>query len=195
MTADTEQHREVLLGNKQLLSIFFVGAVLLGIAFTIGYIMGKNTATKIADGNAAGYQSPVSPSRTGEKAVDSTATRDDSAPSEPQTAASNSEVSPPSKPVEPSAVTAKSSSTVEPAEPPSQARVASGSYLQVAALKRGDAEHVVTTLQRRGFPALVGESSKEGLFRVLVGPFQSMAQLSESKQKLKAAGMDSILVR
>src|ERR1700730_2192384 len=36
---------ELVLGNKQLLSAFFIVVVLLGVFFTMGYIIGKNTAT------------------------------------------------------------------------------------------------------------------------------------------------------
>jgi len=50
-------------------------------------------------------------------------------------------------------------------------------------------------LREHGFPALLGESPKEGLFRVLVGPFHDMSSLADSKQKLRAAGFDSIVAR
>jgi cell division septation protein DedD len=73
--------------------------------------------------------------------------------------------------------------------------VAAGSYLQIAALKRQDADHMVEVLRKRGYPALLGESPKEGLFRVLVGPFKDMPALADSKQRLKAAGIDSIVAR
>ena len=35
---------ELVLGNKQLLSVFFIVVVLLGVFFTMGYIVGRNTA-------------------------------------------------------------------------------------------------------------------------------------------------------
>src|SRR5260370_8662904 len=35
----------VVWGNKQLLSVFFIVVVLLGVFFTMGYIIGRNTAT------------------------------------------------------------------------------------------------------------------------------------------------------
>src|ERR671930_175914 len=34
---------ELILGNKQLLSVFFIVVVLLGVFFTMGYIVGKNS--------------------------------------------------------------------------------------------------------------------------------------------------------
>src|SRR3954470_19281838 len=35
---------ELVLGNKQLLSVFFIVVVLLGVFFTMGYIVGRNSA-------------------------------------------------------------------------------------------------------------------------------------------------------
>src|SRR5580698_7373312 len=40
----TDGEHELVLGNKQLLSAFFVVVVLLGVFFTMGYFVGKNTA-------------------------------------------------------------------------------------------------------------------------------------------------------
>ena len=34
---------ELLIGNKQLLTVFFVVVILLGVFFTMGYIVGKNS--------------------------------------------------------------------------------------------------------------------------------------------------------
>src|SRR5579872_5337995 len=36
--------REVILGNKQLLAIFFVAALLCGVFFAVGYVVGGNSA-------------------------------------------------------------------------------------------------------------------------------------------------------
>jgi cell division septation protein DedD len=68
-------------------------------------------------------------------------------------------------------------------------------YLQVSAVRRADAENMVKVLRERGFPALLGESSKQGLFRVLVGPFKSTTELGHTKTELKAKGFDSIVAK
>ena len=44
MTRTNGEH-ELVFGNKQLLSAFFVVVILLGVFFTMGYFVGKNTAT------------------------------------------------------------------------------------------------------------------------------------------------------
>src|SRR5438045_177955 len=40
---------ELILGNRQLLSMFFVIVILLGVFFTMGYIVGRNSAPLGAD--------------------------------------------------------------------------------------------------------------------------------------------------
>ena len=44
MPRTDEGEFELILGNKQLLSVFFIVVVLLGVFFTMGYIVGRNTA-------------------------------------------------------------------------------------------------------------------------------------------------------
>jgi cell division septation protein DedD len=46
MSSTSETETEILLGNRHLLAIFFVLAVLLGIAFTGGYMVGRNSSDK-----------------------------------------------------------------------------------------------------------------------------------------------------
>ena len=48
MSSTSENETEILLGNRHLLAIFFVLAVLLGIAFTGGYMVGRNSSEKTA---------------------------------------------------------------------------------------------------------------------------------------------------
>ena len=44
MPKTSDGELELVLGNKQLLSVFFVVVVLLGIFFAMGYIVGRNSA-------------------------------------------------------------------------------------------------------------------------------------------------------
>jgi cell division septation protein DedD len=200
----TEGEHELVLGNKQLLSAFFVVVMLLGVFFTMGYFVGKNTATGFNAGTSAA-SGGSRPDPAG-KAVDS-----ESPPSPPpdSTAAA----------VDPNASTAQSpvpsSETPAPATTPpvaskpsdehAQAEEASGDtmaqptaeqkYLQVSAVRRPDADNMVKVLRERGFPALLGESSKQGLYRVLVGPFKTNGELGRTKTELKAKGFESIVAK
>ena len=40
---------ELILANRQLLSVFFIVVVLLGVFFTMGYIVGRNSGTVTAE--------------------------------------------------------------------------------------------------------------------------------------------------
>src|SRR3954453_14451763 len=60
MPTNEDGEFELVLGNKQLLSVFFIVIILLGVFFTMGYLVGRNSgpadlATKRppADSNAA----------------------------------------------------------------------------------------------------------------------------------------------
>src|SRR5215469_6089537 len=52
---------ELILGNRQLLSVFFIVVILLGVFFTMGYIVGRNSTPIVAD---SGSRSDGKPSIT-----------------------------------------------------------------------------------------------------------------------------------
>ena len=203
MLDENDQGREIVLGNKQLLSMFFIVAALLGVAFTMGYIIGRNT-TNVSAAAGTTVPAPVANKRAPADAPEPT-TEDAPAPSAPVTRTESNPHEPvtgtqPARPYTEPAPAAKPAPEALPpvandATPASSAAVSAGTYLQVAALKRQDADHMVTMLRKRGYAALLGESPKEGLFRVLVGPFKDMPALSDSKLRLKAAGVDTIVAR
>src|SRR3954465_4042956 len=58
MLGTNDRESEILLGNKQLLGIFFAVALLLGVAFYGGYMVGHSSAAKKA---AAGAETAASP--------------------------------------------------------------------------------------------------------------------------------------
>ena len=47
MPRNDEGEFELILGNKQLLSVFFIVIILLGVFFTMGYIVGRNSGHPI----------------------------------------------------------------------------------------------------------------------------------------------------
>jgi cell division septation protein DedD len=197
MRDETDQ-KELVLGNKQLLSIFFIVIAMLGVAFTLGYMIGRNTANVSAASMAPGVsqapatvQSPAPQApRMAESQPPAQVVQQD--PTPPPVAAPV-----PQKVTGTSAAKPYDSESTSPpvaAAPAPVAAATSPSYLQVAAMKRADADHMVSVLRDRGFPALVGESPKEGLFRVLVGPYKDISALVDAKAKLKAAGFDNPLI-
>ncbi|MGI8988080.1 MAG: SPOR domain-containing protein [Bryobacteraceae bacterium] len=202
-TIDTDEGREhdMILGNKQLLSVFFIVVVLLGVFFTMGYIIGRNTgalATVNADGGAATAKPVATQADKPSRAISPEAR----GASEPETAA---------LPLPNASPQGVSQGLTQQAQPYDESRAAEHpaanlpaiekgpaptegrKYLQVMAVKRQDAEKVEKILNGQGFPATLRESSKEGLIRVLVGPYPDRPALSKAKDDLKSAGFDAIV--
>jgi cell division septation protein DedD len=155
---------ELVLGNKQLLSMFFVVVVLLGVFFIMGYIVGRNSAPLVADiSRRPDTKPPV---------ADSPAPKQ---PSETQPAAT------PAASPEPARTAKSEQAKAEAAKPEpaskgsvvaqSNQTTAGGTYLQLSATDKPDADKMVDELRKNGFPALASEvPEKLGTFRVLVGP-------------------------
>lgn len=66
---------ELILGNRQLLSVFFIVVILLGVFFTMGYIVGRNSAPVIATDSGPGHKTDAKP-----LVVESAAKTPDTAP-------------------------------------------------------------------------------------------------------------------
>jgi cell division septation protein DedD len=98
---------------------------------------------------------------------------------------------PPAKPVE----TAKTA----PALPPSAGPRAGERYLQIAAVKRAEAEIVADAIKKRGFHAITAPATPgqpaDGLWRVLVGPVGDAASLAKARADLQAAGFKQVFVQ
>jgi cell division protein FtsN len=183
----TDNEQEFVLGNKQLLSAFFVVVMLLGVFFAMGYIIGHNTSSDGASKKPAqGEPAPTT----------SAAVTEDTTPA--------AQAPPPARDITPAQTEPVKRTPVEkvearPVEKPAEANAArvesapGHTYLQVSAVKRPAADSIVKTLKDKGFPALLGESSKPELFRVLVGPYSDTEGLSKAKSDLKAIGFDAVV--
>jgi len=155
---------ELILGNRQLLSVFFIVVILLGVFFTMGYIVGRNSGTVTAE------VTPT-PSVDARPASETPTRAPEPAPAPPAPA----ESAPQPAPAPPAAVREPDPPKREPKAP---ARTASGShpvagetYLQLAATSRHEADIMVDVLKKKSFRAMAAEiDEKPGTFRVLVGP-------------------------
>jgi hypothetical protein len=155
---------ELLLGNRQLMSVFFIVVILLGVFFAMGYIVGRNsspvTATEVA-------RRPES-----KPLVETPApAREDAAPvSAPkETASQQGPATQPAAPAQPAAapVPAKASSRATTSGQPESGKT----YLQLSAVDHDAAEIMVELLRKKNFSAMAAEvPDKPGVFRVLVGP-------------------------
>jgi len=218
MPRNDEGEFELVLGNKQLLSVFFIVVILIGVFFTMGYIVGRNSgpgvdnavakrtttespATSLPGPSPAG--APVAAESSGPPAQTQPATTTPSQTqlTQPGAAAPAPEAEAPKKKVsdeqeikdreisKPQKITRPDPNTflmskIEPGQ----------TYLQVAAVKRQEAEILARVLRRKGFlQAVVVQGPKEGLFRVVVGPVKDREALQKTKADLEAAGLKSIV--
>jgi cell division septation protein DedD len=177
--------KELVLGNKQLISLFFVVVALCGVFFAMGYMIGRNTSKPVtANPESSAAPPPVAASPG---SADPELPRE--SPS-PVLAPADAQ----SPPVESVAAPAVSTQTQAAHDTPAVPQ-AGATYLQVTALRRADADNLVKTLREQNFPALLADSSKPDLFRVLVGPYHQTADVADAKARLKALGFASAFVQ
>lgn len=199
MAKNEDGEFELILGNRQLLSVFFIVVILLGVFFTMGYIVGRNSgsATEVA----------ATPKQEPKPLVVNSPARDSSATPAPAPASSEpaAEAPPPKAgPEKPAAKTMTDIAQPEPkkAEPPKKKApeppapaAPSGdlpaigqTYLQLAATSEREARLEVDVLRKKGFKSMVAEiPEKRGTFRVLVGPVGE-GGVNKMKSDLNAAG-------
>src|SRR5215467_95297 len=172
---EDQEGTEITLGTGKLLGIFFGLVLLCSLFFTMGYMMGRS--------NAAGSKTEiVGNETTGSSPAGKPSAGDKTPTPAPVTVTSNSDAQPASSSAAPTPAPASSSTnapvTLVPASastssnPDSKAANAAVTYLvQVAAVsKREDADILVSALQKKQYPAFVGNNSGDALFHVLVGP-------------------------
>ena len=163
---------ELILGNRQLMSVFFIVVILLGVCFALGYKVGQNT-------------SPVT-------AADAVSRRPESKPLVETPAPQRENTEPAATPKETASQQAPATQPApEPARAPSRAETSSqpesGTYLQLSATNHDAADIMVELLRKKKFPALsVERPDKPGSFRVLVGPLAD-ADLNKTRADLDAA--------
>jgi cell division septation protein DedD len=194
---------ELILANRQLLSVFFIVVVLLGVFFTMGYIVGRNSGPAQADIAAA--RKPESKPMV----VDSTAPQDTPTPvSAPPAATPAPTSTQPQQPVEEPKPEPKVETPAPKPEPPAKkeskkdrekakekpavaasAPPASGqTYLQLGATAKAEADVMVDVLHQKKFKAVAVEiPDKPGIYRILVGPLPD-GSLNKTKSDLTSAG-------
>ncbi len=205
MAKNEDGEFELILGNRQLLSVFFIVVILLGVFFTMGYIVGRNSggpvetaSTKKPDSKPLYVDSPgrsLPPTNPA-----------DSQPAEPKPAEKPVETKPvetkreppptkPEKKIEPVTKpdTKPEIKKAEPrpvASPGGPQEPAGGQiYLQIAATGRPEAEVLTETLAKKGFKSIYTQiPEKPSLFRVLVGPLKDANAIGDARTELQKSG-------
>jgi cell division septation protein DedD len=183
---------ELILGNRQLLSVFFIVVVLLGVFFTMGYIVGRNSGPLGAPEVVAARKetkplvvdSPV-PRESAPTPTPAREAPTETAPQrptpEPTKAAEPAKLEPPPKRERPKLPPVPATATNDQ---PSSGQL----YLQLAATSQHEAEIEVDVLRKKGFRAITAEiPERHGTFRVLVGPLPE-GSANKTKADLTAAG-------
>ncbi len=184
---------ELVLGNKQLLSVFFIVVVLLGVFFTMGYIVGRNMAEQAAEQAALGAGQPLviepegeggAPSQTASGAASASApaarTEPESARPKPVAAKPKPRPKPPAPPKPVSRPPVVSGGVSEP--PPGT------TWLQVAATTLPEGEVLRDVLSKRGFSVHLAPVPGQDLVRVLVGPVSGAEEIARTRARLRDAG-------
>ncbi len=239
MAKNEEGEFELVVGNKQLLSIVFLMIVLFGVFFSLGYLVGKSSAPETASttpaqaketaaastagrpeaaGAAAATPSPTgtpsdqapgdsdAPLEPGEARVTPGTTPTPTPTATPATATPKPEPTATPGPVRtPTPTPAPAKPTPPPPKPVPTAVAAASTplagqtFLQVAAVKRPEAEVIVDVLKKKGFQAVaapvVPGRGDDSLWRALVGPIKDTGALARARADLQSAGFKEVIVR
>jgi hypothetical protein len=180
---------EVVVGNRQLLSGFFIVVLLFAVAFAMGYVVGQNSPRSAKVATEATTGSSTTPLAASD-------TRPQPATPVPQAPGANSQPDA-SQPAgdAPAQPTTHPAREAEAAPQPSAAAAAAdppvGSYWQVMAVPQADAEVVVRALKDKGFPSMMSQGPNN-LMRVLVGQYNDTPSFGKAKTELENAGFHPI---
>jgi cell division septation protein DedD len=216
MLRTSESETEILLGNKQLLGIFFVVAALIGAAFYGGYMVGRASLEKksvpaasapVAKGDSAAasnqdaaggetHSFPTDSGTAGDQSSRTGAASARTADSNAHTLAQSEELplgSPRRKKME----TAQAPHAGAPPDGgPVFAPQSGEQFLQVAAVSKDEAEAVADVLHKKGFRAhAVPKPGNQKVYRVLIGPIQDTGDLSSTRDALRRTGFREVIVQ
>jgi cell division protein FtsN len=216
MFQDRDGEKEILLGNKQLLGIFFVLVILFVVLFGAGYMVGhtssekKVTETAVEAKSAPAESASANGGETHAVSPDPTTAPADAAPERSRTVTPKGDITAAAKP-NPSVsspaplgsrtATAKAELTrseqEQQAETSASTAAPSGhsTYLQVAALQRGEAEKVAKILSKKGFRARIAPKPGPQYYRVLVGPVRDAGELASTRDALRTKGFREVFVQ
>ena len=219
MPNNDEGEFELVLGNRQLISVFVIVVVLLGVFFSMGYVVGRNSSGGAAETarneKAKPDQSTDSSDGASPETPDQTATPPPAdapvAANPDSTSSTPPEITKPAQPEAPAPSRAKPeparaketkpkpSPSPPPVTPTQHAAAAgdpaSGEYWQVVATARPDAEIIAEALGKKGFHVVLAPAPKDGIFRVLVGPLVDAPTQAQTRTGLESAGFKNPIMR
>jgi len=200
--SDQTRDTEITLSTGKLLGIFFALAIVCGVFFTMGYLLGKSTSAggrteivaSVPSGSTAGK--PNAGNRTPET---TTQVCPPGSPNCGSSASSPSDTGAPAKtadqqtPAQPSGNKSADQSAA-PAGTDVKNGANSSFMVQVAAVsKQEDAEILVTALRKKQYPVFIANSAGDPLFHVQVGPFSEKKDAEAMRTRLSGDGYNAIV--
>jgi cytoskeletal protein RodZ len=204
---------ELILGNRQLISVFLIVVVMLGVFFSMGYVVGRNSSpaatttearadkavpdshppdSTASDGSSSAEPTQPSGNNSGDQSPAETPPSI-TQPEKPAAAAPAPRPAPAAKEPKPKPSPAREAAAPERAAVASQ--VVAGQYWQVVATARPDAEIIAEALAKKGFHAVLAPAPKDGVFRVLVGPLADAPAQAQTRTNLESAGFKNPIMR
>jgi DedD protein len=181
------QETEITLGTGRLLGIFFALVAICSLFFALGYSLGKSSG----GGSGAGVVTLPEPPSAAQEARPSPLKTDSAVPASSELTFYKAveERTPDAD------LTAESARPLEAPLDLSRGGAPTGYVVQVAAVsKQEDAEALQNTLRQKQYPVFVlGNSPTDRLFRVQVGPFQSLEEAEAARARLVGDGYNPIL--
>ena len=223
MAAGSRRGGDLVLGGRHLVGIFALLVVVLGIVFTLGYLLGRSryedqlraavatgagetaVGSAVGAGPAPGASPGASAGRTDSPPpADWDFYRSNEPPKSPERLTAAPSPRPVTAPVQPVESPAAKSAPVRPAKPAARTAAPPGSALipqgaitlQVAALLReADALALAQALQEKKFPAIVTTPAADRYYRVQVGPYPDTKSANTARRELEKQGFKSIVRR
>ena len=194
MARNEEGEFELILGNRQLLSVFFLVVLLLCLCFAGGYVLGRSAAPVLTATTVVPQQEPpknTTPPPAAKEEAPAPApvqTAQQAAPDPEPVKPEPARPEPPKpEPVKPKAEPPKPAAAAK-LIPPASAPIAGRIYLQISATDKDKADTMVDLLRSRNLPGMAAAiPERPGLFRVLVGPMAESG-VNDMRTKLKSAG-------
>ena len=198
--SDQVRDTEITLSTGKLLGIFFALAIVCGVFFTMGYLLGKSNSAGgrteiVATVPSSSAGKPYAGNKTPE-AVTQTCP-----PGSNCAAATVSDTSSSAKPADqppaaqpPSGSKTSDQTTAQTAGTDAKSGAASSFMVQVAAVsKQEDAEILVTALRKKQYPVFIANASGDPLFHVQVGPFTDRKDAEAMRTRLSGDGYNAIV--
>ena len=193
------QQSEMVLETRHLLGVFFSIAILCGVFFALGYVVGKNTfssdvspaeepAVVVAGDKPSPKPSPMPPATYFNRPEEETPWSGSTIAGDESLSFYESAEAPP----------ATEQSSITGAEIPPEVTVPPAAHIlvQVSSLsQKENADALVQLLKQRNLPGFVTSDTKDQFFRVMIGPFHDDKEAEKVRNDLEGDGFRPFILR